>query len=155
MPVMKAKNVKYIVVHCTAGSQSATWKDIQREFYLVKYWKRPGYHAVIDAAGIPWSLYPLDMEVNGVRGYNHCSVHVAWIGGADGVDNRTEKQKRTLANLLKVWRGQFPEAKIVGHRDLSPDLNGDGAIQPCEWIKVCPCFDVKQFVKERVDEAES
>lgn len=29
-----------------------------------------------------------------------------------------------------------------GHRDLSPDLNGNGVIEPEEWVKVCPCFEV-------------
>ena len=29
------------------------------------------------------------------------------------------------------------------HRDLSPDLNGNGEIEPEEWIKACPCFEVK------------
>ena len=31
---------------------------------------------------------------------------------------------------------------ICGHRDLSPDLNGNGEIEPEEWVKACPCFDV-------------
>jgi hypothetical protein len=35
----------------------------------------------------------------------------------------------------------------VGHRDLSPDLNGDGIIQPGEWTKMCPCYDVKREFK--------
>ena len=32
---------------------------------------------------------------------------------------------------------------ILGHRDASPDKNGDGEIEPAEWIKQCPCFDVR------------
>ena len=34
--------------------------------------------------------------------------------------------------------------KRQGHRDLSPDLNGNGEIEPEEWIKACPCFEVKE-----------
>ena len=33
-------------------------------------------------------------------------------------------------------------AIIFGHRDLSPDVDGDGHIEPEEWMKSCPCFDV-------------
>ena len=33
-------------------------------------------------------------------------------------------------------------ALILGHRDLSPDLNGNGLIEPNEYLKQCPCFDV-------------
>jgi len=32
---------------------------------------------------------------------------------------------------------------VYGHRELSPDLNGNGIVEPNEWIKQCPCYDVK------------
>jgi N-acetylmuramoyl-L-alanine amidase len=31
--------------------------------------------------------------------------------------------------------------QIVGHRDLSPDTNGNGVVELHEWVKMCPCFD--------------
>lgn len=31
--------------------------------------------------------------------------------------------------------------KIVGHRDLSCDADGDGIVERHEWVKQCPCFD--------------
>ena len=37
-------------------------------------------------------------------------------------------------------------ARVCGHRDLSPDLDGDGKVEPWEWVKQCPCFEVsKEF----------
>lgn len=33
--------------------------------------------------------------------------------------------------------------EVRGHRDYSPDLNGNGVIEPFEWLKACPCFDVQ------------
>ena len=38
----------------------------------------------------------------------------------------------------------YPGCKVCGHRDLSPDLNGNGEIEPEEWVKQCPCFDVSK-----------
>lgn len=35
---------------------------------------------------------------------------------------------------------------IVGHRDLSPDLDHDGTVEPNEWLKICPGFDVKTWL---------
>jgi hypothetical protein len=32
---------------------------------------------------------------------------------------------------------------VASHRDLSPDLDGEGEISPEEWFKTCLCFDVK------------
>ena len=34
-----------------------------------------------------------------------------------------------------------PNDYRVSH--LSPDLNGNGEIEPEEWIKACPCFDAE------------
>ena len=33
---------------------------------------------------------------------------------------------------------------VLGHRDTSPDLDGDGIVEPEEWTKMCPCFDAKE-----------
>jgi N-acetyl-anhydromuramyl-L-alanine amidase AmpD len=35
---------------------------------------------------------------------------------------------------------------VVGHRDLSPDLDGDGQVEPHEWIKLCPAFEVRDWL---------
>ncbi|MCT8703246.1 N-acetylmuramoyl-L-alanine amidase, partial [Glaesserella parasuis] len=48
--------------------------------------------------------------------------------------------------LLRELEAKYPNAKIYGHRDLSPDRNGDGTIAPNEWVKDCPCFDVWEWL---------
>jgi N-acetyl-anhydromuramyl-L-alanine amidase AmpD len=58
-------------------------------------------------------------------------------------DTRTRKQKRALHNLIYSLVMEYPIKEIIGHRDASPDLNGDGKITSNEWIKMCPCFDVR------------
>jgi len=37
---------------------------------------------------------------------------------------------------------------IKGHRDYSPDLNGNGVIERNEWLKICPGFDVSEWIKK-------
>ena len=82
------------------------------------------------------------------RGYNRKSIGVCYEGGllSDGTpsDTRTLEQRGALVLLLRMLRRCYPQARIVGHRDLSPDLNGDGKISPNEWTKLCPCFDAKE-----------
>ena len=89
---------------------------------------------------------------NGVKGYNSTSVNVAYVGGIDAalkpVDNRTAEQKASLVKLLKELKGRYPKAEIMGHRDISPDKNGNGIVDPWERIKACPCFDAKEEYKE-------
>ena len=140
------RTIKYIAVHCTAGSQHTTIKELQQEFKR-KGWKSPGYHYVVTADGTITQLLSEEKPSNGVKGYNRVLINVAYIGGIDAegkpTDNRTTEQKTALRTLLKLLHGKYPAAIIQGHRDFSPDLNHDGRITPGEYIKACPCFDAK------------
>lgn len=50
-------------------------------------------------------------------------------------DTRTDAQKRSMAALLRSLRLDYPDACIIGHRDL-PGVK-----------KACPCFDVKAWLQ--------
>lgn len=145
------RGIKRIFVHCTAGSQRQTVADLQAEFKR-KGWKNPGYHYVIQADGTVKQLLGEQFVSNGVKGYNSTSVNVAYMGGidADGkaVDNRTDAQKTSLLTLLKELKGRYPKAEILGHRDISPDTNGNGIVDPWERIKECPCFNARDEYKD-------
>lgn len=138
------RTIERIFVHCTAGSQKQTIEDLKAEF-KAKGWKHSGYHYAVMPSGRIEQMLPEEEVSNGVQGYNSTSINVAYIGGIDGngkaVDNRTEEQKKSLVSLLKSLRERYPKAKIMGHRDISPDKNGNGIIDPWERIKECPCFD--------------
>lgn len=138
------RDINIIFVHCTAGNQRQKITDLLAEFRM-KGWKNPGYHYVVDADGVTHQLLSVEKVSNGVRGFNAHSVNVAYLGGVDAkgrpVDNRTEAQKIELRELLQVLHKQFPKAKIMGHRDISPDVNHNGKVDPNERIKECPCFD--------------
>nr|DAK08406.1 MAG TPA: endodeoxyribonuclease I [Caudoviricetes sp.] len=145
------RGIKRIFVHCTAGSQRQTVADLQAEFKR-KGWKNPGYHYVIQADGTVKQLLGEQFVSNGVKGYNSTSVNVAYMGGidADGkaVDNRTDAQKASLLTLLKELKERYPKAEILGHRDISPDTNGNGIVDPWERIKECPCFNARDEYKD-------
>ncbi len=78
--------------------------------------------------------------------FNATSIGICYEGGLDAqgmaADTRTDLQKRSLRVLVRVLAADYPIREIVGHRDLSPDLDGDGVVEPEEWVKQCPCFDV-------------
>lgn len=145
------RSIKRIFVHCTAGSQRQKIADLQAEFKR-KGWKNPGYHVVITPDGKCHKLLDYGKVSNGVMGYNSTAVNVAYMGGIDAqgkaVDNRTEEQKASLVKLLKELKGRYPKAEILGHRDISPDTNGNGIVDPWERIKECPCFDAKDEYKD-------
>ena len=59
------------------------------------------------------------------------------------LDNRTEEQKKSLVQLIGMLKKKYPGAQVQGHRDFSPDKNGNGKVDVWERIKECPCFDAK------------
>jgi N-acetyl-anhydromuramyl-L-alanine amidase AmpD len=150
------RDIKYIFVHCTASYQSNTTEASLRAEFKAKGWNAPGYHWVIKTDGNIIKMLDEQYVANGVKGYNSYGVHIAWIGGIDkthpkGIDNRTPAQKVALYDLVAKVKMRYPKAKILGHRDISPDLNHNGIVDPWERIKECPCFDAMVEYKELND----
>jgi N-acetylmuramoyl-L-alanine amidase len=145
------RQIKWIVIHCTAGGQKQTIDSI-RAWWKTLGWKKPGYHRVIAPDGTVHKLAEYSEVTNGVAGFNANSIHISYIGGVDkdgrAVDNRTPEQKEKMAELVRELRKAYPKAVIQGHRDFSPDKNRDGVIQPNEWMKTCPSFSVKTWLSE-------
>lgn len=158
------REIKYLVIHCTAGHQQTSVEDIEA-YWKSKGWESPGYHFIVRADGTYKNLLPITKVSNGVKGFNANSIHFAFIGGVEiikkqlangqivnavgkAIDNRTEAQKATLEKLVRFHHNMFPNAAILGHRDFSPDKNRDGVIKPDEWIKTCPSHSVHAWLKE-------
>lgn len=140
------RKIKCIFVHCTAGSQRQTIDDLKEEFRR-KGWQHPGYHYVIDINGGVHQLLAIEEVSNGVQGYNSTAINIAYIGGIDGlskpIDNRTDAQKDAMVLLLHKLKQRFPDAQIMGHRDI---WGSDSR----KWKKMCPCFNAMEEYKNIV-----
>ena len=136
-----ARTITHIVLHCTAGTAQQKTTDIIGYWKNKLGWNKYGYHWLINADGTAEHLTPDDKVANGVKGYNANAIHICYKGGWNGTDTRTQAQKDKMRDLVRNYKTRFPQARILGHRDLSPDLNKDGKITPNEWVKLCPCFN--------------
>lgn len=140
------RKIKRIFVHCTAGSQRQTIDDLKAEFRRNE-WKNPGYHYVIDTNGGVHQLLAIDKVSNGVLGYNSTAINIAYIGGIDShrkpIDNRTDAQKDAMVLLLHNLKQRFPDAQIMGHRDIWGKDSRN-------WRKWCPCFNAIEEYKNIV-----
>lgn len=143
------KQTDFIVIHCSATRESqmdsVKMADI-RQWHLARGWSDIGYHFVIESDGnIAIGRQPINSVGAHVRGHNWHSLGICLVGGLDdagrAVANFRPEQMKSLESVIKYLRNSYPDAKIVGHRDLSPDLDGDGVIEKHEWVKDCPCFD--------------
>jgi N-acetylmuramoyl-L-alanine amidase len=130
------RTINFIVVHCTATPQTATIESIRNYWKNILKWKSPGYHFIIDPKGTIYQLQKVELIANGVKGYNHNSIHISYIGGVDEKgnpkDNRNIEQKLALENILQQLKNTFPHAEILGHRDFK-NVN-----------KACPSFNAKK-----------
>lgn len=149
------KTIDTIIIHCSASREGQDLKaaDIDR-MHKAQGWKMIGYNYVIDLDGTIEAGRPLTMNgahcnsKDGKGGtYNSHSIGICYVGGLDakgkGKDTRTPEQKASLIKLINELCSKYQIIELMGHRDTSPDLNDNGEIEPCEWIKECPCFSVK------------
>ena len=149
-PMMASSaSVKYIVIHCSAtrSTRDYTAEQLLRD-HKTRGFRTVGYHFYIRRNGDIKSTRPIGRIGAHARGFNKESIGICYEGGLDcrGVpkDTRTSWQKHSLRVLILTLLKDFPGCRICGHRDLSPDLNGNGEIEPEEWIKACPCFEASK-----------
>jgi len=147
---MNFYDVNYIVVHCSATKSSLDigYDEID-QMHKDRGWRKCGYHFIIRLDGtieIGRNLNEQGAHVGGV-GHNHDSWGICLIGGLneDGepTDTFNTAQRFSLEKIIRGLLYKAPDAEVLGHRDLSPDLDGDGVVEPHEWLKQCPCFDVR------------
>ena len=150
------KTIDAIVIHCSAtrAGQDVRAADIDK-WHKERGFAMIGYNYVVDLDGTVEVGRPLNRDgahcntagLSGVA-YNQHSIGICYVGGLDATgkpaDTRTPAQKRALADLVYKLMDEHPGiVEVIGHRDASPDKNGDGKITRNEWIKQCPCFDVR------------
>lgn len=146
--------IKTVVVHCSA---TPVGRDLGRReidgWHRAKGWAGIGYHYVIRLDGTLEKGRQDNVVGAHVAGHNAYSIGICVIGGV-GLDGRakdtvTPAQHTALEALLRELRDKYPNTRICGHRDLSPDRNRDGVISRNEWLKDCPSFDVAAWCRAR------
>ena len=132
MKPLKAQDVKWLVVHCSGSRCNRPFTvegliETGRQAY-----GQASYHYYVRRNGNVVPILPESVQGVHAVGYNHCSIAVCYEGGLDengkAADTRTELQKASLYELLKQLRRDYPQARIIGHREL-PHVAKD-----------CPCY---------------
>ena len=134
------KQVSLLIVHCSATRCD---RPFSVESLIATGEARFGqvsYHYYVRRNGDVVPLLPESVQGVHARHYNYCSLGICYEGGLDekgrAVDTRTPAQKASLYQLLKNLREDYPDARIMGHREL-PHV-----------AKACPCFDASNEYKE-------
>lgn len=155
------RTITEIIIHCSATKEGVAYSSDRinashkaRNFSSYTddngQTRYIGYHYLIHLDGTIEACRPESKIGCHASGHNANSIGICYIGGLDArdtngctiKDTRTIQQKESLIKLIKVLKVKYPSIKkVIGHRDTSPDLNGNGIIEPYEYIKGCPCFN--------------
>jgi N-acetylmuramoyl-L-alanine amidase len=135
------RNIKFIVVHCTATPSNTTIDSIKHYWKDVRKWgDTAGYHYIFEADGEVTQLLAEEKNSNGVYAHNSECINMAYIGGVDKdgkpKDTRTNAQKHAMFDLIVQLTEKYKGAKVLGHRDF-PNV-----------AKACPSFDVKTWLAD-------
>lgn len=132
------RTINTIFVHYTATppDMDVTMSRI-RDWHRKRGFKREGYHFLVRRDLTIEEGRPLSMVGAHVRGHNADSIGVTWEGGVEpgapnvGLANFAPGQEEKLIELLRDLTKRFPNAKVLGHRDVAPTQ--------------CPGFDVRPW----------
>jgi len=136
------QNTDYIVIHCSATKPSMDIgaKEIDK-WHRQNGWRKIGYHWVVRRDGIVEEGRDLAEAGAHAKGVNSLSVGICMVGGVDDAgkseNNFTDEQWKSLEDLVWQMKLAYPNAEVLGHRDL-PDVKKD-----------CPCFDVREWWKTK------
>lgn len=148
--------VKHLTIHCAATPEGRHVTAEQITAWDKAKFGQTSYHWVVELDGNRVRTLRDDERGAHVGGKNTGNIGICYIGGMDKkmnrpMDTRTEAQKASLLTLIRTYKARYPGITIRGHRDWSPDLDGDGVIEPNEWKKACPSFDVTAWLKQTGD----
>lgn len=141
------RSINLIVVHCSAtrADRALTTEELET-IHRRRGFRGIGYHYYIRRDGTVVNTRPPELIGAYVKGHNAHSIGLCYEGGLDcdgkPADTRTPEQRSALRLLVCQLLKRFRNSYVCGHRDLSPDLNGNGVVEPEEWVKECPCFEV-------------
>ena len=132
------REVRLLVIHCSATRYDRDFPvEALRSSHKARGFADIGYHFYITRDGKLHRCRPVNQIGAHAAGWNDKSIGICYEGGLDEqgrpADTRTYAQRCTLTDLLRQLRRDYPEARILGHYQLSPYIR-----------KACPCFDARE-----------
>lgn len=133
------RKIDKIIIHCSASCEGVNvTPSMIKRWHLQRGFRDIGYHFVITLDGkIHIGRVIEDIGAH-CKGQNTHSIGICYVGGLDKngkpKDTRNEAQKKSMIDLLKSLKFDYPNATIHGHNEFAN--------------KACPCFDVSDL-KER------
>ncbi len=128
------REITHLVIHHSASPLNVTAETI-REWHMAKGWADIGYHVVIERHGNIVSGRSLDIPGAHVKGHNYGTLGICLVGNNTLREHEWQSvQTESLRTLLDIFAISYPEAIILGHRDL-PNTATE-----------CPGLDIRELL---------
>lgn len=117
--MVERQKTELIVIHHTASKTDLTVQEIhQMHLKQGENWKGIGYHYYITKKGIIYRGRPEKYSGSHALDYNSVSIGICLSGNFEEEDPNIN-QITSLIELLHYLRTKYPNAEILGHRDLN------------------------------------
>lgn len=132
-------HVQYITIHWPGSSSAhlpvediaAQLRGWQNYHMDVRGWRDIAYNEAVDLNGENWELRGLNVQDGSVANMGGLVYSILAVYGQEDVP--TEAMKRTIKERVEEAKKRFPNAKVVGHRELkSTECPGDAIFS---WLK--------------------
>ena len=108
---------EYIALHHPAN-KSCTAEDIHR-WHLANGWAGIGYHFFITKEGLVYEGRPLNTIGAQIAGHNARGIGICVEGNYEVEQQIPEAQYKALLEVLDYLKEKYPDAELVGHRDIA------------------------------------
>lgn len=152
------REINRLVIHCSAtpNGRHHTARDVDAWHRANKWFRDPEAarkcgNPELTSIGYTRVIYTDGTRVQGrcfqevpvsVRGWNADAIAICMFG----TNKFSRAQWQALALETRFFISELGLKDVCGHRDLSPDKDGDGIIEPHEWLKDCPGFSVEEWL---------
>ena len=118
------REVRLLVIHCSATRYDRDFPvEALRSSHKARGFADIGYHSISHGTG-NYTAAGRSTRSGARSRMERQSIGICYEGGLDEqgrpADTRTYAQRCTLMDLLRQLRRDYPEARILGHYQLSP-----------------------------------
>ena len=116
--IPRSKVLEYIVIHHTASTAKETVEQIHNFHINNNGWAGIGYHFYIRKDGTIYKGRDEKYAGAHCENYNSVSLGICLEGNFE-IEKPTEKQLKSLTELLQFLKNKYGNVQVVGHRDLN------------------------------------
>lgn len=148
----KRASTDYIALH-HAASIACSAQQVD-EWHKSNGWAGIGYHYFVRKDGRIYRGRPEWALGAHVSGMNNCSLGICAEGDYDKEQTMPDSQKSAIIALIKDVKSRYPNAKVVGHRDIGSS-DCPGKYYPLDYFKNYNYTEREELTMAQYEELKS